>query len=459
VSGPAKPDGSGREIANVLRRVRAGGLLRGMDRCVVLVSGGRDSVCLLDVVVTLCGSTGVVVLHVNYGLRGAESRADERHVRQLADRARVACVTRRAGPPPARGNLQAWARDIRYGEASSLALERDALIATGHTASDQLETILYRLAASPGRRALLGMAPRDGRLIRPLLDVTREDTAAYCRARGLSWRDDATNSDERFARGRVRHGLIEQLRTVHPAAEANVLRSAALLREEAAVLDEVVGTALGGRSRIAIEALGRLPAALARLVVVRLAEEAGGTLLPGVGARVGELRALAAGGGSAELDIGGGVRAIVEYGVLRFERREAAVAALGEVALPLPGRAGFGAWKLESELRPLTAEQAIACLHADGSVGVLDADLLADGALTVRAWRAGDRLRPIGLRGAKTLADLFAARRVPRADRASIPIVVCADEILWVPGVATAERVRVGSATERVAVLTARRGP
>jgi tRNA(Ile)-lysidine synthase len=170
---------------------------------------------------------------------------------------------------------------------------------------------------------------------------------------------------------------------VHPAAEANVLRSAELLREEAAVLDEVLTTTLGGRSQIALAELGRLPAALARLVVVRLAEDAGGVLVPGVGARVDELRALAPRGGSAELDVGGGVRAIVEYGVLRFERREA-TATLAEVALALPGTTAFGGWALRSELCQLAGEQALQRLSSDGSVGVLDADLLvrrrADGA-------------------------------------------------------------------------------
>jgi tRNA(Ile)-lysidine synthase len=286
--------------------------------------------------------------------------------------------------------------------------------------------------------------------------VTREETAAYCRAAGLEWRDDATNADERFARGRVRHGLIEQLRRVHPAAEANVLRSAELLREEAAVLDEVVDTALHGRSRIGLDMLGRLPAALARLVVMRLAEDAGGTLVPRVGSRVAELRALAPRGGSAELDVGGGVRAVVEYGVLRFERRDETPPP-AEVALSLPGAVGFGSWSLESELRSLTGEQAMAALTLDGNVGVLDADALAADSLTVRTWRAGDRLRPIGLRGAKTLADLFTDRRVPRSERSRIPVLASGGEIVWVPGVATAARVRVNDATARVAVLTARR--
>src|SRR6202042_2379720 len=95
----------------------------------------------------------------------------------------VCCVCAAAPPAPARGNLQAWARDLRY--ARALELADGALIATGHTATDQAETVLYRLAASPGRRALLGIAAREGRLVRPLLSVTREQTAAHCRERGL----------------------------------------------------------------------------------------------------------------------------------------------------------------------------------------------------------------------------------------------------------------------------------
>ena len=114
----------------------------------------------------------------------------------------------RAPPPPRSGNLQAWARDLRYARAALLA-GADAAIATGHTASDQVETVLYRLAASPGRRALLGMAAREGRLVRPLLALTREQTAAHCRSRGLAWREDSSNEDaERFARARVRHGVL-----------------------------------------------------------------------------------------------------------------------------------------------------------------------------------------------------------------------------------------------------------
>jgi len=302
--------------------VRAGGLFARDRPVVAMLSGGRDSTCLLDVAVALLGPAAVSALHVNYGLRD-DADVDERHCAALCELLGVELeVVRAAGDAQAPGNLQAWARDVRYAEAGRIARERDALIATGHTASDQVETILYRLAASPGRRALLGMVASEGRLIRPLLGVGREQTAAYCQARGLQWRDDESNEDERFARARVRHGLVPALRAVHPAAEANVLRTASLLREETELLDGLVAAELAGRASIALARLQELPAALARLVVVRLAEDATGTYVPQAGDRVEELLALGRRGGRAELHLGGHAGAVIRDGVLEMVKLE-----------------------------------------------------------------------------------------------------------------------------------------
>jgi tRNA(Ile)-lysidine synthase len=308
------------------------------DRPVVaMLSGGRDSTCLLDVAVALLGAPSLSALHVNYGLR-AQADADERHCVELCEILGVELEIVHAGrsstgrsatgdEPDAPhadgeerqlGNLQAWARDVRYEAAGRMAVARDALIATGHTSSDQVETVLYRLAASPGRRALLGMLASDGRLIRPLLGVSREQTGAYCRARGLRWREDESNEDERYARARVRHGVIPALRAVHPAAEANVLRTAALLREETLLLDDVVAKELEGRRSVALARLAEMPAALARLVVVRLAEDAAGTYVPQAGARVQEILALGRRGGRAELHVGGQAGAVIDRGVLEM---------------------------------------------------------------------------------------------------------------------------------------------
>lgn len=301
----------------VLAQVRATGLLPDGGLVIVLLSGGQDSVCLLDVAVTLAGRDVVRALHVNYGLR-EESGADEAHCAALCERLEVALqVERVARPGEAPGNLQAWARDVRYAAGAKAAVATGAALAAGHTAGDQVETILYRLATSPGRRALLGMAPRSGRLVRPLLGVTREQTAAHCAARGLAWRTDATNETDTYARGRVRHGLIPALEAVDARAAGNVLRTAELLRDEADVLDTVVATALAGRDHIAIEHLASLPPALARLVLRELAEAAvGGKPAPRAAGRLTEILAL----GDGALDVGDGARALVAGGVLRFGR-------------------------------------------------------------------------------------------------------------------------------------------
>jgi tRNA(Ile)-lysidine synthase len=300
--------------------VRRSGLFARDRPVVAMVSAGRDSSCMLDVACELLGAQAVIALHVNYGLR-EQAAADERCCAALCARLGVQMVVLRAGPAPGAGaNLQAWARELRYEEAERIAGERDALIATGHTASDQAETILYRLAASPGRRALLGMPPAEGRLIRPLLAFTREQTTAYCRERAIEYAEDSSNEDPRFARTRVRHGLLPALRAVHPGAESNVLRTAMLLREETELLDELAGRELAAGSFVTLARLREMPPALARLVVVRLAEQAAGTYVPQAGDRVQELLELDRRGGRAELHVGGRAGAVIEDGVLRMVR-------------------------------------------------------------------------------------------------------------------------------------------
>jgi tRNA(Ile)-lysidine synthase len=297
--------------------VRATGLLPDGGAVVVLLSGGRDSVCLLDVAVALAGRDVVTALHVNYGLR-EEADVDELHCRALCDRLEVALSVERVHrPADGPGNLQAWARDVRYAAGAKAAAAGGATLAAGHTATDQVETVLYRLATSPGRRALLGMPARSGRLVRPLLGVTREQTAAHCAARGLPWREDATNGTDQYARGRVRNGLVPALQAVDDRAHDNVLRTAELLRDEAQVLDTVVQTALAGRDHILVDQLALLPVALGRLVVRELAEAAiGGRPCPRAASRVPDILAL----GDGALDVGDGARALVRDGVLRFGR-------------------------------------------------------------------------------------------------------------------------------------------
>jgi tRNA(Ile)-lysidine synthase len=274
------------------------------------------------------------------------------------------------------------------------------------------------LAVSPGSRALHGMAPRRGRLVRPLLGVTREDVRDYLRARGLEWREDPSNADRRFARARVRHDLMEALREIGPAPERTIALTAAQLREEAELLDQAVDAALaelGGGPAVSLAALREQPPALRRLVLRRLA---GDRPVPDEVLELDER-------GSSALDLGDGLRAVVEYGTLRFTT----TADPGEpepVELPVPGRARFGSWELE------------AAVDQEGDVAV-SAAALGDSA-TVRSWRDGDRMRPLGLGGSKSLQDLFTDRKIPRALRRTLPVVEVGGDVAWVAGVALDER-------------------
>jgi tRNA(Ile)-lysidine synthase len=394
-----------------LEAARASGLVATGEPLLVMLSGGGDSVCLLDVALRL--DAHVAALHVNYGLRpGADE--DESFVAKLCERLGVPLHSERADLGTG-GNLQDRARQIRYALAERYARGD---YAAGHTASDQAETVLYRLAVSPGSRALHGMPARRGRLVRPLLAVTSREVRDYLQARGLEWREDPSNADRRFARARVRHDLLEAMRSVGPAPEHTIAETARQLREEAEVLDAAVSDALdelGGGPGVSLPALRELAPALRRLVLRRLA---GGRPVPDSLLDVDSR-------GTKSIDLGDGWRAVAEYGTLRFTRAREAVAP-EPVELTVPGRATFGDWQVE------------AAVEAGGDVSV-SADALG-AHCTVRAWREGDRMRPVGLGGTKTLQDLFTDRKVPRELRRSLPVVEARGQIVWVAGVAVDER-------------------
>ena len=438
---------------------QASGLIRAGEPLVVLLSGGADSVCLLDCAVRL--GAQVQALHVNYGLRPG-SDADEQFCRVLCGRLDIPLHVERV--QLGEGNLQAQAREARYAIAERIAYENGSDFAAAHTASDQAETVLYRLAVSPGSRALLGMAPRRGRLVRPLLEATREETREYCRGRGLSWREDPTNADPRFARSRLRHDVLPVLRALSPAAERIIAETSFLLRDERQVLertaDEVIAR-LGVPTTLS--ALRAEPRGLARTVLVRLAERAldaagaAGSASGSVALSRADAEAILAlsDEGTQALDLGGGLRAIAEYGALRFVAGDVQPDPVPDaVDLPIPGKAEFGDWEIVARVEKVAQAAGGGYLPARGDA------LLSPRAvpehMTVRAWRHGDRMRPAGLEGTKTLQDLFTDNKVPREDRERVPVVESGGEIAWVAGLAIGEGFRAAPYESEVVVLSAR---
>jgi len=265
--------------------------LRG-ERLVVAVSGGADSTALLLALEELKGAglleVGLTAAHLNHGLRGESADADARFAESLARECGFEFASARADVGARAGesgdNLEQAARRARYEFLSGAArLTKAAAVLTGHTLDDQAETVLLRLLRGSGSEGLGGMHPErsleeggEVLLRRPLLEwARRADTEGYCRARGVEFRADEMNADERFARVRVRRTLLPLLETFNPRAARTIARAAGLLREESSALEGFAARLLedaraegvespGEAWPLRVEVLNGAPAALRR---------------------------------------------------------------------------------------------------------------------------------------------------------------------------------------------------
>lgn len=260
------------------------------ETIVVGVSGGADSVALLDGLASLSGAGGfrLVAAHLDHGLR-PDSAADVAFCAELCGRLGVAFRTEpadvRARAEREHGGLEQAARRARYEFLRSVRREHAAAaIAVAHTRDDQAETLLLRLLRGSGRRGLAGMRARNGEVLRPMLAVSRGDVLTHLRARGLPWREDPTNADRTLLRNRVRHELLPYLEErFNPRLREVLARTAMLLADEADLLSASAGEGLAQALRADGEAivldrasLARMPPALARIAIRQVLERAGG---------------------------------------------------------------------------------------------------------------------------------------------------------------------------------------
>jgi tRNA(Ile)-lysidine synthase len=465
-----------RAVARFVRRRRLWGA---DDRIAVAVSGGSDSVALAFIIrdlehVGLGRPAGLI--HVNHQLRGAEAEADEAFCAALAARLGwpidVARVDVARIARERRQSVESAARDARY-ECFERAAERlgAAIVATGHTADDQAETVLLRLLRGAGTRGLSGIRARRGVYARPLLECRRAELRRDLAQRGETFRDDSSNLDLSIPRNRLRQSLMPVIEAMAPGGVRALARLAGLAEDDEDVLTklaiETAGTLVLSRGgapgrpealEIDAAALRSIPPAIGRRVLRALAAEVAPRAAPGAVQLQSIWRLVQADKPRGHLDLAG--LTVDRLGdVVRFSpglktrpplRR---AESLGPKRLDVPGsvylpEAGV---TISAERRERGVE-----LSKDGARACVQADSV-DMPLGVRTRRPGDRFRPLGSPGRRKLQDVLVDRKVPRDERDRVPVVVDArGRLVWVAGVALADECRVTAPEAGVVILKLR---
>jgi tRNA(Ile)-lysidine synthase len=466
----------------VLRTIGRYALLRDGRRVLVGLSGGADSVALLlllrelerDGALTIAGAA-----HLNHRLRGAEADEDEAFCAALAARLEVPFRAERtdvaALARAQKRSIEDAARSARHEFFARAAGDLDAgVIAVAHTKEDQAETFLLRLLRGSGTRGLAAIQPRAGRVVRPLLEIARQELRAYLRSRGQAFREDSSNANVTIPRNRIRHELIPYLESHFSPGITDVLaREAALARQDeeflhaeaiklaarivltdVAVRIDAAGLSRASRalsSRVAQAALQRLAGSkpitfdhVERLLaLVEGPGEGGAVSLPGQYAvRVGGTILLRAGRAPARRSLGEGANSFA-------------------FSLSIPGEVELAPQRLAVGAEPLSGPDDTARRQRKWA-GRGDEVGIAAGALelplAVRSRRPGDRFRPLGARGGRKLQDFLVDRKVARDERDLLPLVVDGrDRIVWVVGQAVAEDFRVTDPSQGVLLLKVRR--
>jgi tRNA(Ile)-lysidine synthase len=424
-----------------LRFLRRRQLVSPGDHVLVAVSGGVDSMVLLHLLRESRVTLGIqlTAAHYDHAMR-PDSAADAQWVAGICRAWGVPLETERSS---AALYGEAAARHARYAFLERSARRvRATRIATAHHADDQIETVLFRLLRGTGLRGLAGIPLRRGKIIRPLLRYYKRELEQYAQEHGLSFREDATNRSDEYARNRIRRALIPVLETIRadaPAAILSVARHAArserawraLLHELRSGLElrRVPGTTELARGKLA-EYDGEIRARVLRAELRRFG------LVPDRLSMRNILRFVVRGRSGSRLDLAGNVRLECAYDALRITRP--AQPAADESVSITACRAGhaharLGGRKWRVEWTPSTA--TVTSADADDSASFACAQLVFP--LEIRGWRAGDRIRLSY--GSKKLKKLFAEAHVPVHDRPAVPVLVdAAGRIRWVAGVARA---------------------
>jgi tRNA(Ile)-lysidine synthase len=412
----------------------------------VAVSGGADSVCLLHALLELAPrwDLHLSVLHLDHGLRGEESRQDAEFVRGLANRLGLPFSLRETAVAQSPDNLEQAARQARLAffreTISSGAVDR---VATGHTRSDQAETVLFRFLRGSGTAGLAGIRPATSEgIVRPLIEIERSEVRQFLLDRGIAWREDSTNSSLQFARNRIRHELLPQIaRQWNPAIGETLANTADWALAEEAWWDTEIDrlaaqhfTATDGAILLRADLLAALPLAVARRLVRRAMEMAKGDLR---GIDFGHIRSVM---GLAQSTEGHGRLQAPGLDIFRsFEWLRFGQPGVGGAntrnyrltpAVPGTVRVPGTNLAISLELIDKSGPSVAADSLYNDCVGCLDWQRLS-GPLELRNWRPGDQYQPAGYSGREKIKTLFQQARIPLWERGRWPVLTDGPAIVW----------------------------
>ncbi len=425
-------------------------MMDGSDNVTVALSGGADSVALLSVLLSIKDELGfsVSAAHLNHSLRGEESDRDEQYVRALCKRLSVPLTVERADIKAfvkhSKMSIELAARQVRY---EFLERVSKGLIATAHTANDNIETVLHNMARGTGVTGVCGIPPKRGRFIRPLINVTRQQVEAYCEVNGLKFCVDSTNSDEAYTRNFIRHSIVPKILEVNLGAVKNVAQMSEALRDDAdylrkAAVDALEGLVIGdGLDAKNLRSLH--PAVRSRCIALFYEQRVGKTPEHQHIDAVTKLLETA-----GRISVQNNFSAVLKNGVLRFVPLPT-----GEV-LPEISVDSFPFLYRDVKIYKVTAEKFKNILKVNSLLlnNAVDYDKIC-GILNVRGRISGDKIALNGRNCTKTLKKLFNESKIDEFLRERLVVAADSRGVLWLQGFGIDTRAAVDDTTETVLVF------
>jgi tRNA(Ile)-lysidine synthase len=402
--------------------------IRPSHRILVAVSGGMDSMSLLHLLKKL--ELQVSVAHVNFKLRGTESDADQRLVEAFCLQHKVPFFTKALpiDKSTTKDGVQAEARRLRYAWFDELLQEQDFdFLFTAHHLDDAIETLFMNLLRGAGIKGLKSIPERNGYVLRPLLNISREEILEYAKAENVQWREDASNAGDDYLRNRIRHGIAREFESLAPNAAKNASKSIGYLAEADAYLDKAARDFLnkhGGDPSAPIFSIG-----LEAIETLWKYPALGKYVFDMLGFDPNQLDASKA---LSESQSGKMIEGIT-HRMYRDRGRFVFSKPLEDpsVEILITGEKGHIDYPLKLEWDTVKIPLDWRTNPAKGNGALLAKEKLVF-PLTLRLWKPGDKFVPFGMRGQKKLSDFFVDQKLSVPEKERVYVLVSGDDVCWV---------------------------